>query len=56
MLAANLAAIVSPAWRIEERSCCSLADGVGEAWLRFETDVGRGRGVLRLKDGRPGRC
>ena len=28
------------------------ADGVDEAWLEFETAVGRGRGHLRLKDGR----
>src|SRR5947209_3693060 len=27
------------------------ADGVVEAWLEFETRVGRGRGHLRLKDG-----
>ncbi len=27
------------------------ADGVTEAWLEFETRVGRGRGHLRLKDG-----
>jgi putative flavoprotein involved in K+ transport len=28
------------------------ADGVDEAWIEFETAVGRGRGHLRLKDGR----
>jgi putative flavoprotein involved in K+ transport len=28
------------------------ADGVDEAWLEFETAVGRGRGHLRLQDGR----
>ncbi|GAB3353924.1 NAD(P)-binding domain-containing protein [Modestobacter lapidis] len=27
------------------------ADGVDEAWIEFETAVGRGRGHLRLKDG-----
>src|SRR5436305_6984293 len=27
------------------------ADGVVEAWLEFETRVGRGRGHLRLKEG-----
>jgi putative flavoprotein involved in K+ transport len=27
------------------------ADGVIEAWLEFETEVGRGRGHLRLRDG-----
>ncbi len=29
----------------------SEADGVTEAWLEFETEVGRGRGHLRLRDG-----
>ena len=29
----------------------SEADGVVEAWLEFETAVGRGRGHLRLRDG-----
>ncbi len=28
------------------------ADGVTDAWLEFETEVGRGRGHLRLKDGK----
>lgn len=28
------------------------ADGVDEAWITFETAVGRGRGHLRLQDGR----
>ncbi|MGZ4269716.1 MAG: NAD(P)/FAD-dependent oxidoreductase [Solirubrobacteraceae bacterium] len=28
------------------------ADGVTEAWLEFETDAGRGRGHLRLRDGK----
>jgi hypothetical protein len=28
------------------------ADGVTEAWLAFETSVGRGRGHLRLRDGK----
>jgi len=28
------------------------ADGVTDAWLEFETAVGRGRGHLRLKDGK----
>jgi putative flavoprotein involved in K+ transport len=28
------------------------ADGVTEAWIDFETEVGRGRGHLRLRDGK----
>src|SRR5215210_3682666 len=27
------------------------AEGVTEAWIEFETEAGRGRGHLRLKDG-----
>jgi putative flavoprotein involved in K+ transport len=49
MLAANLETIAPTGWRLESQP--TLADGVVEAWIRFETAVGRGRGVLRLKDG-----
>jgi putative flavoprotein involved in K+ transport len=52
MLRANLAPIAPSAWRIEDEPAPAVAEGVGEAWLRFETAVGRGRGVLRLRDGR----
>jgi len=34
----------------------SEADGVIDAWFSFETAVARGRGHLRLKNARPGRC
>jgi putative flavoprotein involved in K+ transport len=37
-------------WRITEPP--AEADGVTEAWLEFETAVGRGRGHLRVRDGR----
>ncbi len=30
----------------------SVADGVTEAWFSFQTAVGTGRGILRLRDGR----
>jgi putative flavoprotein involved in K+ transport len=30
----------------------ATAEGVTEAWLEFETETGRGRGHLRLKDGK----
>jgi putative flavoprotein involved in K+ transport len=36
-------------WRATEEP--TAADGVTEAWIAFETEVGRGRGHLRLKDG-----
>src|SRR3954451_19085320 len=37
-------------WRATEPP--AAADGVTEAWLEFETAVGRGHGQLRLKEGR----
>ena len=37
-------------WRIDGQP--SLADSVVEAWIAFETRHARGRGILRLKDGR----
>lgn len=36
-------------WRVTEEP--SVADGVTEAWIEFETAVGRCSGHLRLKDG-----
>jgi putative flavoprotein involved in K+ transport len=38
-------------WRITEGEEPVEADGVTEAWIEFETSVGRGRGHLRLRDG-----
>ena len=49
MLSANLEAISPTGWRIKEEP--TIANGVIEAWIRFDTKVARGRGVLRLKDG-----
>ena len=37
-------------WRTTEPP--AAADGVTEAWIEFETEVGRGHGHLRLKDGK----
>ncbi|MEA2478706.1 MAG: putative flavoprotein involved in transport [Thermoleophilaceae bacterium] len=37
-------------WRTTEEP--AAAEGVTEAWLEFETAVGRGRGHLRLRDGK----
>src|SRR6202162_1638257 len=38
------------AWQIEGDA--SVANGMVEAWFRFETGVARGYGHLRLKDGK----
>jgi putative flavoprotein involved in K+ transport len=50
MLRANLDATCPSAWRIEGEPI--KADGVLQAWIRFETKHARGRGVLRLNGDR----
>jgi putative flavoprotein involved in K+ transport len=50
MLDATLAHTKPRGWRTAEPP--SAADGVAEAWLEFETEAGRGRGHVRLKDGK----
>jgi putative flavoprotein involved in K+ transport len=49
MLDSTLEAIAPTGWCIEGEP--TMAEGVIEAWVRFETKVARGRGILRLKDG-----
>jgi putative flavoprotein involved in K+ transport len=39
-------------WRVADGEEPTEADGVTESWLEFETAVGRGRGLVRLRDGR----
>ena len=50
MLGAQLAAANPTTWRIDGEP--TQSDGLTEAWITFETNLARGRGVLRLKDGR----
>jgi putative flavoprotein involved in K+ transport len=50
MLEHTLAHARPRAWRVSEPP--SEADGITEAWLEFETEVGRGSGHVRLRDGR----
>ncbi len=50
MLSATLAAVAPSGWRVESASRAS--GGLTEAWLRFETAAGRGRAIVRLKEGR----
>jgi putative flavoprotein involved in K+ transport len=38
-------------WKITDGEEPAETDGVAEAWISFETAVGRGRGHLRLRDG-----
>lgn len=51
MLDATLARVRPSNWRVAEGEEPTSTDGVTEAWIEFETAVGRGRGLLRLKDG-----
>jgi putative flavoprotein involved in K+ transport len=50
MLAARLADTAPGNWQIDGEA--SEADGITEAWITFDTAVARGRGHLRLRDGR----
>jgi putative flavoprotein involved in K+ transport len=50
MLGSQLGAIGPTVWHIQ--SDPAFADGVLEAWISFETRLARGRGILRLRNGR----
>ncbi|MBK4738054.1 NAD(P)/FAD-dependent oxidoreductase [Noviherbaspirillum pedocola] len=50
MLEATLARVAPSNWKLQGDA--SEADGVIEAWFTFETEAARGKGHLRLKDGR----
>jgi putative flavoprotein involved in K+ transport len=51
LLAANLGHVQPSDWRPAADEDITAADGVIEAWIEFETAVGRGRGHVRLRDG-----
>ena len=50
MLTARLDDVAPSNWTLEGEA--TEADGVTEAWVTFETRVARGKGLLRLRDGR----
>lgn len=52
MLKAQLAATRPSNWRIADGENASEADGITDSWIQFETNVARGFGHIRLKDGR----
>ncbi len=52
MLAATLPRVQPGGWKIADGEAPAEADGITEAWIDFETAVGRGNGHLRLRDGR----
>lgn len=50
MLSATLSEIQPSSWELIEPA--TETDGIVEGWFCFETAVGRGRGIFRLKNGR----
>ncbi len=38
-------------WRVAEGEIATEADGVLESWISFETEIARGYGLIRVKDG-----
>ena len=50
MLDSTLATVKPSNWKIDGQA--TEADGITEAWFTFETAVSRGKGLLRLKDGK----
>ena len=50
LVAATAARVAPTGWRVTEGEEPAGADGVTEAWIEFETAVGRGKGQLRLRD------
>ena len=52
MLSAQLAHIEPSQWELDENEVPSDEDGIVTAWFRFETKVGRGYGLMRLKEGK----
>jgi putative flavoprotein involved in K+ transport len=53
MLAGTLSSAQPFGWKITAgEEAAAAADGLTEAWIDFETATGRGRGHLRLRDGR----
>ena len=51
MLAETLPRVLPRGWKVTDGEEPAETDGVVEAWIDFETAVGRGRGHLRLRGG-----
>ncbi len=52
MLRHQLATIRPANWRIADGEVATEEDGVTTAWITFETEVARGYGLIRLRDGK----
>jgi putative flavoprotein involved in K+ transport len=51
MLGAQLSGVRPTGWRLAEGEVATADGGVTTAWISFETAVGRGYGLVRLRDG-----
>jgi putative flavoprotein involved in K+ transport len=51
LLEHTLASVRPSNWRVADGEEPSETGGVTESWLEFDTAVGRGRGLVRLRDG-----
>jgi len=51
MLLAQLADVRPSNWRVAEGEEATEADGVVQSWISFETEVARGHGLIRVRDG-----
>ena len=52
MLRSQLDSVRPTGWRLDEAETPSEEGGVITAWIRFETAVARGQGLVRLRDGK----
>ena len=51
MLEATLSQVQPTGWTVADGEEPAEADGITEAWITFETSVGRGHGHVRLRGG-----
>ncbi|GLQ36453.1 monooxygenase [Rhizobium albus] len=51
MLQARLAEVKPTNWKVAEGEDATENDGLMESWISFETDVARGYGLIRVKNG-----
>ncbi|MCG8273551.1 NAD(P)/FAD-dependent oxidoreductase [Aquamicrobium sp. NLF2-7] len=52
MLQSQLQQVKPTNWQVAEGETATEANGVTESWISFETEVARGYGLVRLKNGR----
>ncbi len=51
MLKSQLESVKPCNWKLDESEPVTEADGVIDAWFTFETSTGRGKGLVRLREG-----